>query len=59
MTRGGFTLAWNAARHYVECETQVSMCRILQGLVRDKDEFLGPSTLDLGPQTCPDKRVQR
>ena len=27
---GGFTLAWNAATHYVECETQVSMCRILQ-----------------------------
>jgi hypothetical protein len=27
---GGVTLAWNAARHYVEYETQVSMCRILQ-----------------------------
>src|SRR5690242_10401023 len=49
---GGFTLAWNAARHYAECETRVSICRVVQcGLRRDKDDFLGPSTLDHRPQT--------
>lgn len=59
---GGITLAWDAARHYVECKTQLSMCRILRAgfcncrVLGDKSGFLrvsnlGPQTSDLRPQT--------